>query len=94
MNKRILVVVERHEDRKSVADLLLQFIPHEYRRESPEMRLGLRNGDRIDVWSVENWWEGITCGATFDSITYMTRAPKFVKQALESCIWKEKIDDA
>lgn len=93
MNERTLVVVNRNEDVDGVVKLIKSiFAWKDFSkiRTAKTTTIDMKSGVRIDIWSVENWYDGITCGANFDHVCYLTQIPKFVRRALEPCLIHEE----
>ena len=89
MNKQILILVNHNRDVGRVVELLRFIFPRKDIRRTYTARtiqVNMNNGLRIDIWSVEDWYDGITSGANFDKVCYLTQPPKFIVDALKHCL--------
>ncbi|RLC88682.1 MAG: hypothetical protein DRJ03_02055 [Chloroflexi bacterium] len=90
MKRDILVVVGTNNDKVNFIETLCLAVPLElilHARMGRQAVLALENGDRFQVWSVEQWWSGITCGKSFQQVMYLVDpVPQFVKESLRSCM--------
>lgn len=89
MNQRYLCVVRTEEDKHDMIAALASAVPEELIERAvagKDAHLWLKNGNQYKVWSLEQWWEGITCGAVFDQVMYLVHpVPKYVRYALQAC---------
>jgi hypothetical protein len=86
MHEEILILVARDEDRQGILDLFQILFPIEYFERLQAGRhteIVMKNGDRFSVRSVEQWWDGVTCGMTFDKVIYLTKPPRFVEEMIK-----------
>lgn len=89
MNRKYLCIVRSNDDKHDAIAMLHSMMPDERIVRSvagKDAHLWLKNGDTYQVWSLEQWWDGTTCGAMFDQIFVLANPlPKFVEEALRTC---------